>query len=64
MDRLLENQTTIIIAHRLETVRRADSIIILRDGRIAEMGERLALERDPGSAFHRLLQMDLKEAMA
>lgn len=64
MDRLLKDQTTIIIAHRLETVMRADSIVVLEDGRIIEKGDRLALERDPDSAFHHLLQMDLKEVMA
>src|SRR5690606_1072629 len=34
LNRLLQNRTTIIIAHRLSTVRRADEIMILEGGRI------------------------------
>ncbi len=56
VDKLLAGRTAIIIAHRLETVRRADDILILRDGRILEHGERVALLRDPNSSFSRLLR--------
>ena len=34
----MEGRTTIVIAHRLSTVRRADRIIVLADGRIKESG--------------------------
>ena len=53
--RLLEERTAIVIAHRLATVRRVDDVLILDNGRIAEYGERAALERDPSSHFSRLL---------
>ena len=63
VDRLLTGRTGIIIAHRLTTVQRADEIMILEDGRIAEHGPRLALTNDPDSHFHRLLQAGLGEVM-
>ena len=38
LDRLFENKTVVIVAHRLSTVRNADNIIVLDNGRIAEEG--------------------------
>jgi ATP-binding cassette subfamily B protein len=38
LERLMHGRTTLLIAHRLSTVRRARQIIVLRDGRIAERG--------------------------
>jgi ABC-type multidrug transport system fused ATPase/permease subunit len=38
MERLMKGRTTLVIAHRLATVRRADRIITLQDGRVVESG--------------------------
>lgn len=38
LQRLSENRTTIVIAHRLSTVRDADEIVVIKDGRICERG--------------------------
>jgi ATP-binding cassette subfamily B protein len=62
--RLLRNRTAIIIAHRLGTVQRADEIMILRDGRVIEYGERERLAADPTSRFYELLQTGLEEVLA
>lgn len=56
IDHLLTNCTGILIAHRLETVQRADQILILENGQVIEYGERLALQRNPRSRFSQLLQ--------
>ena len=39
LDRLMENRTTIVIAHRLSTVRRADTIFVVQNGGIIESGK-------------------------
>ena len=62
--RLLAGRTAVIIAHRLETVRRADQIVILQDGAVLEHGDRLALMADPDSVFSRLLQSGLEQELA
>ena len=61
---LLRGRTAIIIAHRLATVRRADRILTLGDGRVLEYGPRAELERAPDSEYARLLRMGLEEALA
>ena len=64
VDRLLQNRTGIIIAHRLQTVQRADQIMILQDGQIGEYGDRLTLASDPNSHFAELLRTGMDEVLA
>jgi ABC-type multidrug transport system fused ATPase/permease subunit len=61
--RLLQGRTGVVIAHRLHTVERADRILILEDGRVAELGRRTDLLRDPGSRFVRLLRAGMMEEL-
>lgn len=61
---LVSGRTTIIVAHRLATVQRADDILILEDGRIAEYGARADLANDPTSRYAELLQTGLAEVLA
>ena len=64
IDRLLQNRTAIIVAHRLGTVQRADDIMILEDGYVTEHGARQQLADDPDSRFYGLLQTGLSEVLA
>jgi len=64
IDRLLAGRTAIIIAHRLGTVQRADAILILDRGQVAEYGPREQLARDESSRFAQLLQTGLEEVLA
>jgi ATP-binding cassette subfamily B protein len=64
IDKLLRNRSALIIAHRLGTVQRADSIMILEEGRIVESGRREWLAQDPESRFAGLLRTGLEEVLA
>ncbi|GER90518.1 helicase [Dictyobacter vulcani] len=56
VDRLFEQRTGIVIAHRLATLQRVDEILVIEHGRIVEAGPRATLAADPTSHFARLLQ--------
>jgi len=64
IDKLLQDRTAIIIAHRLSTVHRADEIMILQEGQIDEYGDRAELEQNPASHFSALLRAGLEEVLA
>ena len=64
IDKLLKNRTAIIIAHRLDTVHRADEIMILDKGTVSEYGNRKQLAADPNSRFYQLLQTGMEEVLA
>ena len=51
MDRLMEERTTLVIAHRLSTVRNANAIIVLENGEIIERGDHEALLGQQGRYY-------------
>jgi ATP-binding cassette subfamily B protein len=64
IDKLLHQRTAVIIAHRLETLERADDILIIDSGKILEYGQRIRLTTDPTSKYYQLLQTGLQEVLA
>ena len=52
LDRLMENRTTLVIAHRLATVRAADRIVVMEEGRIVEQGTHAELSVAGGLYSH------------
>jgi len=56
IDRLMEGRTTLVIAHRLSTVRHADQIIVLDAGRVAETGTHDELMQNQG-LYRKLVDM-------
>jgi ATP-binding cassette, subfamily B, bacterial len=63
VNKLLEQRTAIIIAHRLTTVQRADDILILDGGHIAEYGRRQDLAARADAHFSQLLKTGLTEVL-
>ena len=60
LDALVRNRTTLVIAHRLSTVRHADSIAVLKDGRIIEQGHHDRLLRESGE-YARLYHLQFND---
>lgn len=60
LERLMKGRTTLVIAHRLSTVRRADVILFLQEGRIVERGSHAELVKADGPYrnFHELQAED------
>ncbi len=56
LDRLMENRTTLVIAHRLATVRKADRIVVLDSGQIVEQGTHAELN-GAGGLYARLASL-------
>ncbi len=56
LERVMEGRTTLVIAHRLATVRRADRILVLNEGRIVEEGSHSALLKKRG-VYARLAEL-------
>ncbi|MBX3011244.1 MAG: ABC transporter ATP-binding protein [Caldilineaceae bacterium] len=63
IDKLLHNRTAILIAHRLGTVHRADTILILEHGHVVEQGDRIVLAANPQSHFYQLLRTGMEEVL-
>ncbi|WP_170341933.1 ABC transporter ATP-binding protein [Ruegeria arenilitoris] len=63
LDKLTENVTTIVIAHRLSTVLEADKIMVVQDGQVIEQGKLDELMEQNGS-FRRLFDQQFKTPAA
>jgi energy-coupling factor transporter ATP-binding protein EcfA2 len=60
LERLMRDRTSIVIAHRLSTVRNADRVIVVEGGRIIESGDHDHL-MDTDGVYRRLVQHQLVE---
>lgn len=54
LEELVQGRTTIVVAHRLSTIRKADKIYVLEDGRITQEGKHAALLKKKAGTYARL----------
>ncbi|MCB1386798.1 MAG: ATP-binding cassette domain-containing protein [Nitratireductor sp.] len=64
MERLMKGRTTLIIAHRLATILKADRIIVMDKGRIVETGTHAALARKKNGLYARLAKLQFDTGLA
>lgn len=61
LDELMKNRTTIIIAHRLATIRKVNKIYVLKDGQIAESGTHEELITTIDGTYNNLVKLQLQD---
>jgi len=59
LDELCRGRTTLVVAHRLSTIKNADEIAVIADGRIVEQGNHDAL-MEKGGTYHDLYQLQFR----
>lgn len=59
LEELMAGKTTFIIAHRLSTVRKANKILVFKDGRIIESGTHAELIKKEGGEYKRLYDLQI-----
>jgi ATP-binding cassette subfamily B protein len=62
MEALMQGRTSFVIAHRLSTIRRANRILVIEDGRIAEQGTHAELLRARGH-YYRLYTQQFRHEL-
>lgn len=59
LDELMKGKTTFIIAHRLSTVRKADKILVFKEGKLIETGKHSELIKIEGGEYRRLYELQI-----
>lgn len=62
MEALMKGRTSFVVAHRLSTIRRADRILVIEDGRIAETGTHKELLQEKGH-YYRLYTQQFRQEL-
>tara|TARA_B100000424_G_C22832132_1_gene444483 strand:- start:634 stop:909 length:276 start_codon:yes stop_codon:yes gene_type:complete len=62
ISKILKNRTSIVVAHRLSTIKEVDNIIVLENGEIKEIGDHNSLNKS-GGYYRRLYEMQNKNIL-
>ncbi|MGE0846888.1 MAG: ABC transporter transmembrane domain-containing protein [Flavobacteriaceae bacterium] len=62
LEKLMKGRTTLVVAHRLATVKNADRILVMDGGRIVEQGTHAALSAKKGGLYARLAKLQFADA--
>jgi len=62
LSRLLKGKTVLVIAHRMRTVEAADKIVVLENGKVAEIGSPKELYAKPAGLFRRMADLQAQSA--
>ena len=60
LDTLKKGRTTIVVAHRLSTIKNADDILVVANGKIVEQGSHNKLIKKPKGLYKKLYQAQFK----
>lgn len=63
LEQLMEGRTTLVIAHRLATILKADRILVMEDGRVVETGTHASLKKQNG-LYARLAHLQFRDGVA
>ncbi|CAN1356918.1 ABC transporter B family member 2 [Linum perenne] len=61
LDRLMRNRTSLMVAHRLSTIKNADQISVIQDGKIIEQGTHSSLVQKTDGAYFKLINLQQKQ---
>ncbi len=64
LDSLRQGRTTIVVAHRLSTIKNADKILVIANGRIKEEGNHEELLKKEDGIYHSLYEAQFKESIS
>lgn len=63
LDRLMNNRTVVVVAHRLSTIKNADQISVLQDGKILEQGTHSSLVENRDGAYFKLINLQQQQQL-